>query len=99
MIFLGIIEVEPARREALWQYLGAQPEFACCARTRTQGSGRPGPGGHGAASSAGRHSPARLLGPDGASGPAPAAARGVPLLVLRFIPFNPFAIPGAPTLL
>ncbi|TPG64603.1 LuxR C-terminal-related transcriptional regulator [Hymenobacter nivis] len=29
MIALGIIEVEPARREVLWQYLSAQPEFAC----------------------------------------------------------------------
>lgn len=29
MIALGIIEAEPARREALWQYLSAQPEFAC----------------------------------------------------------------------
>jgi DNA-binding NarL/FixJ family response regulator len=29
MIALGIIEVEPARRAVLWQYLSAQPEFAC----------------------------------------------------------------------
>ena len=29
MIALGIIESEPVRREALWQYLSAQPEFAC----------------------------------------------------------------------
>jgi DNA-binding NarL/FixJ family response regulator len=29
MIVLGIIEAEAARRAALWQYLSAQPEFAC----------------------------------------------------------------------
>ena len=29
MIALGIIEAEPTRREALWQYLSAQPEFVC----------------------------------------------------------------------
>jgi hypothetical protein len=29
MIALGIIEVEPARRAVLWQYLSTQPEFVC----------------------------------------------------------------------
>jgi DNA-binding NarL/FixJ family response regulator len=29
MIALGIIEIEPARRATLWQYLSAQPEFRC----------------------------------------------------------------------
>jgi DNA-binding NarL/FixJ family response regulator len=29
VIALGIIEIEPARRAALWQYVSAQPEFAC----------------------------------------------------------------------